>query len=130
MRWNPRAAELERIKELTKLTETFVPPPDFNAQRLLDDPFGVVQGESFPVRLRFDAEQSPYIRERTWPADYVLESLADGCLTMSFTTGGLFALKRWIQSWGSSVRVEEPEWLVLQIVDNAKKVLELYSKDA
>jgi len=125
-----RMLALERIKELTKLDEHFTPPADFDAQRLLDDPFGIVQGESFPVRLHFDAEQSPYIKERTWPADYVLEPLIDGSLTMSFTTGGLFALKRWIQSWGSSVRVEEPDWLALQIVDDTKKVLGLYSKDA
>jgi len=124
-----RMLALERIKELAKLDERFTPPSGFNAQRLLDDPFGIVQGESFSVSLRFDSNQSPYVKERSWPNDYSIEVLPDGGLSMRFQTRGLFALKRWIQSLGATVRVEEPEWLKDQIVAEAQQVLKTYSTD-
>ncbi len=121
-----RMLALERVRTLTPLDEKFTMPAGFDAQALLDDPFGLVLGDGLSVRLRFIPTQAPYISERDWPEGYRLEPNQDGSLTMAFATRGLFALKRWILSQGSSVVVEEPAWLATEIANEARAVLEAY----
>jgi len=105
-----RILALERIRELVQKAETFVAPKGFDADARLADPFGIVQGESVKVRLRFSEDQAPYVRDRAWPESYHFEEDDKGRLLMSFETGGIFGLKRWILSWGADAEVLEPIW--------------------
>ena len=118
---------LERIRELKPLGLIFSPPAEFDAEKRLNDPFGIVQvEEKFSVKLIFSEDQAPYVRDRVWPESYSLEDLPEGQLSMAFVTGGLFGLKRWLLSWGVDVEVIEPIWLRNDIATELKKVYTLY----
>lgn len=121
-----RILALERIRELAMHDKTFTPPADFNAADRLADPFGIVQGEVSSIHLLFSEEQTPYVQERSWPESYVFDELADGRLSMSFRTGGIFGLKRWILGWGSDVEVVEPEWLREEIKTEIGRMAGIY----
>ena len=120
---------LERIRELKILDDVFTPPTEFDAEKRLSDPFGIVQGEAFSVRLVFSEDQAPYIRDRTWPESFHFEELSDSRLEMSFETGRLFGLKRWIISWGADVEVVEPDWLRKDIAEELLQAYNIYRAD-
>ena len=117
---------LERIREVVVLDENFEMPAGFSAESQLADPFGIVQGERFAVRLLFSEEQAPYVRDLAWPEGYRFETAPDGRLAMSFETGGAFGLKRWILSWGADVEVAEPEWLRGEVKGEIRRLRENY----
>ncbi|HUW39972.1 MAG TPA: WYL domain-containing transcriptional regulator [Rectinemataceae bacterium] len=118
---------LERIRELKLLDHTFKPLKDFDAEKRLADPFGIVQEEeAISVKLIFSEGQAPYVRDRAWPESYRFEELPDGRLDMSFETSGLFGLKRWILSWGSDIVVKAPEWLRDQLLLEINAIEGLY----
>lgn len=123
-----RTIALERIREVVVLDEKFEMPKGFDAEKRLADPFGIVQDESFAVKLLLSEDQAPYVRDFAWPDSYRFEETADGSLLMSFETGGAFGLKRWILSWGADVVVVEPEWLREEISKEAKAINALYVK--
>jgi predicted DNA-binding transcriptional regulator YafY len=123
-----RILALERIRELKSRPEIFTPPPDFDAARRLADPFGMVQDDPFPVRLLFSEDQAPYVRDRVWPESYCFEDLPDERLAMSFETGGLFGLKRWLLSWGADVEIVEPEWLREEFLGELEKTIGQYRR--
>ena len=119
-----RILALERIRELKPLDKSFVPPANFDAEKRLADPFGIVQEEEeFSVKLIFSEDQAPYVRDRAWPESYCFEDLPDGRLAMSFETGGLFGLKRWVLSWGADVEVMKPQSLKLEIAEESRKIV-------
>ncbi len=121
-----RILALERIRELKPLDKSFVPPANFDAEKRLADPFGIVQDEPCSVSLIFSEDQAPYVRDRAWPESYRFEDFPDGRLAMFFETGGLFGLKRWILSWGADVEVAGPEWLREQLMEELQRNGDLY----
>ena len=55
-----RILALERIRELKPLDKSFVPPANFDAEKRLADPFGIVQEEEeFSVKLIFSEDRHP-----------------------------------------------------------------------
>ncbi len=122
-----RILALERIRELIAKSESFVPPKDFDAEARLADPFGMVQGDPVKIRLRFSEGQAPYVRDRVWPETYCFQEEEDGRLLMSFETGGIFGLKRWVLSWGVDAEVLEPVWLREEMKSELAAMIEVYS---
>jgi len=122
-----RILALERIRELVPKPETFVAPKDFDAEARVADPFGIVQGDPVRVRLRFSEDQATYVRDRSWPESYHFEEEADGRLLMSFDTGGIFGLKRWVLSWGADAEVLEPAWLRDEMKKELADMTAIYS---
>lgn len=80
------------------------------------------------MRLHFAVDQASNIQERSWLADYTIEGLHDGCLIMSYTTGGVLAREDWIRRWISSVIFIEPAWLREQLVNEAKRLVSAYEE--
>jgi len=119
-----RILALERMRQLDMLGESFVPPPDFDPESRLSDPFGIIQGEAFTVQVLISPGQAPYVRDKEWPESYRLEDCADGGLRMTFETRGLFGIKRWILGWGADARVESPQWLITMIREEAMLMAE------
>lgn len=122
-----RVLAVERIRELVLKDESFVPPDGFDAEARLADPFGFIQGEPVRVLLRFSSGQAPYVRDRAWPDSYRLEDDDEGRLLMSFETGGVFGLKRWVLSWGPDAEILEPDWLREEIKSELTTMADMYS---
>jgi len=106
-----RILAIERIRELVPSDIPFTTPKDFDAEKRLSDPFGFIQDDPIPIIVRFSEDQAPYVKDRDWPESYHFEEDADGRLLMSFESGGIFGLKRWVLSWGNDAEILEPAWL-------------------
>lgn len=101
-----------RIESLQVLDRPFLRDPGFSIDRWLRSAFQMQAGEGpAAVRIRFDDNQAPYIRERRWHDTQKIEDLPDGGLILQFTTAALDEVKRWVLQYGEHAEVLEPEEL-------------------
>ena len=123
---NIRILSIERIKSIDLTEEGFTPPENFDAEKLLSDPFGIILNEPFIARIRFSADQAPYIMEREWPTEAKIDENDDGSIIFTVVTGGAYELKRWVMSFGSEAELLEPVELREEIALDIKQAGKVY----
>lgn len=89
--------------------------------------FGVMQGDSFHVRLLFNSRAANYVHDRTWAADQVLTRTEKGELLLEMTARSRAEMISWVLSFGPNVRVMDPDWLRQAIKEDALKIAGIYS---
>jgi predicted DNA-binding transcriptional regulator YafY len=120
LRRDIRNFRLDRMTGLRILERTFSRPPNFRLDPPVDDQ------RNLKVVALFSPEVAPWVREsRSYYID-TMEEVADGLLaTMRVRVEN--EIFQWLFSWGSQVRILEPESLRRRLVTEAGKILENYS---
>jgi predicted DNA-binding transcriptional regulator YafY len=119
---------VDRIRQLTVLSKTFVRDPTFDAKTHLEAIFQAEVGnESVEVAIWFDAATSPYIRERRWHPSQKIEENADGSLTLHMTVRGINDLKRWVLGYGMGAKVLKPQELLERVKHELAGMVKHYS---
>jgi predicted DNA-binding transcriptional regulator YafY len=108
LRGEVRIFALERIKDLEKTGETFTIPAGFDFDEYMRSSFGILRGETVPVRIRFGPHRAKWIAERTWHESQKIEWLPDGGLILSLDVADTAEIKSWILSLGPEAMVVEP----------------------
>lgn len=124
-----RTFAVERIRHLSPTDESFEPVEDL-ADAAFPHSLGIHHGTPERVELEFEAAVAPYVQERTWHASQTLEPEADGSLTVTMHVCTDGALRSWIRSFGSQVRVKSPDPLVRQIVEDLERARSRYADGA
>ena len=124
-----RSFLIDRIQKLTPQEKTFE-----RVAGLAPDPFGesmgVHSGPTCKVRLHFDQQAAPFIRERTWHESQQLKDRADGSVLMTLEVSDDYALRQWILGFGRSVIVLAPESLVAWMVQELDQSRQQYLSGA
>jgi len=124
-RQNIRVFALSRILEARLTSDQFSLPQDFNIRDFLKQRFGAEPKEKpFQVQLEFDRESAPYVKERLWFQEQVVEQNPDGSLILTFQTRSLLETVRWVLSWGSAVKVLEPKELKTRILEESRRLMQ------
>ncbi|MCG3161371.1 MAG: hypothetical protein JMDDDDMK_02539 [Acidobacteria bacterium] len=120
LRQDIRNFRLDRLTDLQLLDRRFDRPPGFKLEPPEDDQ------RNLKVVALFSREAAPWLREsRSYYVDS-MEEVADGLLvTMRVRVEN--EIFQWLFSWGSQVRVLEPESLRRGLMAEAGKILENYS---
>jgi proteasome accessory factor B len=109
-----RTFAVDRIAAVSLQKETFTP-----TQKVGDDVFanslGVNTGPPARVELEFDARVAPYVRARVWHTSQQVREEADGRVRLTMNVCHDWALRSWILSWGSFVRVVSPAVLAKEV---------------
>lgn len=117
LRRDNRHFRLDRMEDVVVLDKVFTRPPDFKIQRGSDDDRTVV------VRALFDQETARWVREAPSFFQVSQEEQPDGLLvTLAVRQPG--EVLNWLLSWGSHVRVLEPESLREMLAREAQAILE------
>ncbi len=115
---------VSRIKKAIVTENPFRYEDNFDYTDYMKSTFGIMRGNELKqIRVRFSAEQAPYILERQWHQNQEITENSDGTVDLSFESSSLFEVKRWILSWGGDAQVLEPEDLALQVRDEAERIL-------
>lgn len=118
---------LSRVRSARLTGERFTLPEDFDAQSYLHQSLGVEKGgPPVTVRIRFDAYQARWIRERQWHHTQRIVEHKDGSLTLSFTVTGLEEVKRWVLQYGAHAEVLAPPALRAAVAEEARKLVGVY----
>lgn len=123
-----RTFNVGRIKQLHPLeNQIFRRPINFNAQDWLHNSFGIERDEqTYEVRIRFDAAQAHYIRERKWHSQQSIEDATDGSLILQFPASGLGEVMRWVLKYGGHAEVLQPPLLRKMIQQEIAAMQRLY----
>ena len=92
----------------------------------MDDAFGIIGDDPVVVKIRFSAEQAPYIQERQWCKKQDIEKLRDGSINLTMHTSGWFEVKKWILSFGADAEILEPADKREKIKEAIKQMSLLY----
>lgn len=112
-----RNFRMERVSELEVLDKSFEKLPGFKLEPPEEDQRRIT------VRVWFDAEVAPWVKEsRSYYIDSI-EDFPDGLLVTSRVRYEREALQ-WILSWGSAARVLEPETLKRRVAEEAQKIFQ------
>lgn len=125
---NIRMLSIERFVSVDLTEEEFTPPKDFDAEKRLSDPFGIILEKPFIARVWFSPSQAPYVEEREWPSDSKIEKKDDGSIVLSLETAGTYELKKWVMSFGSDAELLEPVKVRKEIVAEMKAAVKRYEE--
>lgn len=104
LRKEKRNFRIDRMEEVAVLNQTFIRPPEFEIRKRPD------RDRSTVVRALFDPETARWVRESPSFFQVSEEERPDGLLiTLTIEQPG--DVLNWLMSWGSHVRVLEPESL-------------------
>jgi predicted DNA-binding transcriptional regulator YafY len=121
LRHNIRHFRLDRMDEVAVLDQKFTRPSDF--QFLTDNP----DERPITVRVLFDHQTARRVRET--PSFYLVseEPHPDG-LIVTLRVQQPNEILNWLLSWGSHVRVLEPNSLREMLAQEAEKMLKIHSE--
>ena len=126
-----RHYKLDRVDAVELQIQHYEPDPQFDLQKHLANSFGVFRGDGDEnslqtVRIRFRPEVARYVREKTWHSSQQLSSEPDGGVLFEVELDNTRELKTWIQSFGPTAMVLQPESLRQEIIQDAEGVLQRY----
>ena len=118
LRQDIRNFRLDRIDDLVLLPKTFQRPANFKMSESQSD-----QRRRMIVRVLFDKEVARWVREsRSYFTDSVEETPKGLLVTLKPHQES--EVLQWLLSWGSRVRVLEPETLRKRIIEEAQAMLQ------
>ncbi len=124
-----RQFHVGRVESWQILDLGFVRDATFSMAAWLRTAFQTQTGNKpVEVRIRFDANQAPYIRERRWHDTQRIEDLPDGGLILCFTTGALDEVRRWVLQYAQHAEVLEPPELHAAVAEAVSRMGEVYGK--
>jgi len=84
--------------------------------------------QEYSVAVRFDSQQAPYIRERSWHSSQQIEELPGGALIVRFQTSGLGEIARWVLQYGARAEVLAPPELRETVASQLRGAARMYGK--
>lgn len=119
---------LERIA-WAELLGVFVPPADFDEQKLLRYAWGIGGNEGEPqvVRLKFaPGTATRRLKENVWHLLEHVEDDPDGGCIWEAPIADWREMLSWVRGWGASVEVLAPTALRLELVKESRALAEMY----
>lgn len=122
-----RTFNIERIRKINVLKDTFKLPDDFDAENYFNNSFGIFkEKEATTVVLEFSSSVSPFIQERIWHPSQKIEELPQGKIRLTMQVEGLKELKSWVMGFTHHVEVMEPETLRQEIKKDVEAMQKIY----
>ncbi|MBI9031688.1 WYL domain-containing protein [bacterium] len=116
---------LNRIQALEILTSP-QDPVNFNSEEFFDSSFGISQGQTFAVKLKFDKSVAQYVSERIWHQNQEMQRDKEDNLILDFQTKSMDETISFVLSFKDNVEVLEPEMLRERVIETLNKALNIY----
>ena len=112
-----RTFKLDRVSDLILLEKVFQRRPEFKMEQPVDD------GRNLEVKVLFDLEAADWVKESRL---YYITSgeITDEGFLVTLHLHQEDELIDWLLSWGSRMRILQPESLRLRVIAEAKKIMQ------
>jgi predicted DNA-binding transcriptional regulator YafY len=119
-----RMFAVERIRSITLTDHPYQMPLGFEVEEYVQDALMVMRGRRIDVELLFSKTAAAWVKDKLWHPSQQLLPLKDGRLRMALKVADTDELVGWILSFGSQVRVIQPESLRSKVSNEAKRILQ------
>ncbi|OZI12966.1 transcriptional regulator [Bacillaceae bacterium SAS-127] len=119
-----RIFKLSRIKNIQILYDTYIIPESFDIRKEFPK-FGIMN-EPLEVELLIYPPFSVSVPESIWGENQTIEYHSDKSIHFRATMSGKESIKKWILGMGASAKVVAPKFLQEEIIEESRKLLELY----
>jgi len=123
LRKEVRLFAVERIRSIVLTDHPYQMPLGFNVQEYVQDALNVMRGRRIDVELLFSKKAAAWVKDKSWHPSQEISLLKDGRMKMTLKVADNEELVGWILSFGSQVRVAQPEALRQKVKEEAKKIL-------
>jgi predicted DNA-binding transcriptional regulator YafY len=117
---------LDRFVEVTLSKEHFTVPQGFSERAFVEQSFGVFDGATEQICVRFAAEIAASIRERIWHPTQQLTDLSDGRVEVRFCASGWPEIRAWVLSYGRFAELIEPKHRRTEIAQELRATAKIY----
>ena len=123
LRNEPRMFAVERIKSATPTDFPYQIPLHFDFGAFIEDSLTVMRGPRITVELEFDKPTAAWVKDRVWHPSQQFTHLPRGGMQMMLSVADTRELVGWVLSFGSGVRVVQPDSLRTAVEEEAKKIV-------
>ena len=117
-----RMFAVERIRSLTPTDHPYQMPLHFDVAAYVEDALVVMRGERIEIELEFNKATAAWVRDRVWHPSQRVTVRKDGRLRVELSVADTRELIGWILSFGSGVRVVQPESLRQAVKREARAI--------
>ncbi|MDG4657538.1 WYL domain-containing transcriptional regulator [Ectobacillus antri] len=118
-----RIFKLARIRDIWVTGDSYAIPDNFDVRKEFPK-FGLMK-EYLDVKLYIAEPFATMVQESVWAENQVITKQEDGIL-FEATMNGKESVKKWILGMGAKVKVLEPASLRKEIIEEGRKLLEIY----
>jgi predicted DNA-binding transcriptional regulator YafY len=122
LRKDVRMFAVERIRSITLTDHPYQMPLGFDVEEYVQDALMIMRGRRIEVELLFSKTAAAWVKDKLWHSSQETSLMKDGRLRMTLKVADTDELVGWILSFGSQVRVVQPEALRQKVREEAKKV--------
>ena len=124
VRNEPRMFAVERIKSVTPTDFPYQIPLHFDFDAFVEDSLTVMRGPRMTVELEFDKPTAAWAKDRIWHPGQSIKRVSRGRMRMTLSVVDSRELVGWVLSFGSGVKVVQPDSLRIAVQQEARKILE------
>lgn len=114
---------VDRVDRVELLDDRFEVPEEYRADDLTGSAFGLIEGETFELKVRFGLDVAHLVRERLWHPSQSIEEQQDGSLILSMQASGEKEILSWLYSYLPCVQVLEPPALKETFAEGLRQAL-------
>ncbi len=112
---------IHRIRKIKTTERLFVPPKNYDFDKVFKQNFGLIKENAFEVEVEFQGYFAKYVAERIWsPVQSIRKK--KGKTILKFIASSKPELLSWILSFGEEARVLKPKWLINRIKEKIDHV--------
>ncbi|ACL70275.1 helix-turn-helix transcriptional regulator [Halothermothrix orenii] len=129
LRCNVLLFRVDRIRNIKVTSDKYIIPDDFDVEKYMQNAWGVERGDKEErVVLLFKGTSAKLVKERKWQVKHQIVELGDDKIRFEVTTGSMQEIMGWILQHGSEVEVVRPESLKENVINEIKKMSNIYKK--
>ena len=114
---------VDRVDQVVLLEDRFEVPEEYMAEDLTGSAFGLIEGETYELKVRFGDTVAHLVRERLWHPSQLIEEQADGSLILSLQVSGDKEILSWLYSYLPHVHVLDPPQLKQLFLDGLRAAI-------
>jgi len=129
LRKEGRMFKLLRVISHEILRDVFVVNPRLNFKKTIKNSFGIYNDPPIDLELKINYPMSQIVKEKVYSSNQKIKEVEDQAIIFTAKMGGYTEIKRWVMGMGSLVEVIKPLKLKEDIINETKKVLEIYNAE-
>jgi predicted DNA-binding transcriptional regulator YafY len=122
LRKDVRMFAVERIRSITLTDHPYQMPLGFDVDAYVQDALMIMRGRRIDVELLFSKKVAAWVKDKLWHASQETFPMKDGRLRITLKVADTDELVGWILSFGSQVKVIQPDGLREKVKEEAKQI--------